>query len=294
MWHYGQSNPKDILIARQILFSLEHSGFKVFPDFNTAWHFDDKAGQKYLFEALDLPMVRSYVFVDRTTALTWAENTAFPKVFKLRGGAGSANVKLASNKKVARSFINQAFNSGFSQYDALSNLKDRFQKYREGRSGLLNVLKGIIRIGYEPEFSKIIGKERGYVYFQDFIPGNSSDTRIIVIDDKAFGLKRGVRKGDFRASGSGEIMTAKEEIDERCVKMAFLANEKIKSQCIAYDFVFDQNDKPLIIEISYGFTVPAYDACPGYWTSNMEWHKENFNPQGWMVQALLKSINEKE
>ena len=89
MWHHFQTNPKAILFAKQLLFALEQSGKKVFPDFRTGWHFDDKLGQKYLLEAIDAPLVPSYVFYDKKEALEWVQKTDFPKVFKLRGGAGS-------------------------------------------------------------------------------------------------------------------------------------------------------------------------------------------------------------
>jgi hypothetical protein len=49
MWYFIHNDHKDNIIAKQILFSLEHTGFIVFPDFRTAWHFDDKVAQKYLF-----------------------------------------------------------------------------------------------------------------------------------------------------------------------------------------------------------------------------------------------------
>lgn len=39
MWHFSQNNPKAILFAKQLLFSLQQSGIRVFPDFNTVWHF---------------------------------------------------------------------------------------------------------------------------------------------------------------------------------------------------------------------------------------------------------------
>lgn len=287
MWHFSQSNSKDIVIAKQILFALQHTGFKVFPDFKTAWHFDDKVAQKYLLEAINAPIVPSFVFFDKVQALNWAATTNFPKVFKLRGGAGSANVKLAENKKEAKLLIKQAFGRGFSQYEAWSNLKERVRKYKQGKTSLKNVGKGVLRLGYQPYFSKIIGKERGYAYFQEFIPNNDSDTRIILIDDKAFALKRMVRKGDFRASGSGEFYYAKEEFDERCVKIAFEINKKIKSQCIAYDFVFDQNNNPLIVEISYGFTPSGYRDCPGYWDEQLKWYEEKFWPEDWMLNAFI-------
>ena len=43
----------------------------------------------------------------------------------------------------------------------------------------------------------------------------------------------------------------KEKIDERCVKIAFETSQKLKASCVAYDFVFDKNNNPLIVEINY-------------------------------------------
>src|SRR5690554_4373701 len=261
MWHHSNYDYRDALFAKQLLYSVRKKGIKVFPDFDTNWHFDDKVGQKYLLEAINAPMVLSYVFFDKAKALEWAEQASFPKVFKLRGGAGSANVKLAKSKGEAKKLIKKSFGSGFSQYEGWSNLKERLRKFKEGKTNVKDVAKGVVRLVYPPYYSKVIGKERGYVYFQEFIPNNDSDTRIILIDGKAFALKRMVRKGDFRASGSGVFHYEKERFDERCVKIAFEMNKKIKSQSIAYDFVFDQNNNPLIVEISYGFIPSVYWDC---------------------------------
>src|SRR5690606_25942573 len=98
MWHHHHGNVKDVIAADKILFALEHAGVKVFPDFKTSWHFDDKVAQKYLLEAIGAPMVPSYVFYDKKEAIEWANKTTYPKVFKLKGGAGSANVKLVRTK----------------------------------------------------------------------------------------------------------------------------------------------------------------------------------------------------
>jgi len=290
MWHHGHSDPKDILFSKQLLFALEQSGFPVFPDFNTAWHFDDKVGQKYVLEAIDAPLVPSYVFYKKKTALNWVEQTQFPKVFKLRGGAGSANVKLVKTKTDATRLVHKAFDKGFKQYEPWSNLKERWRKYQNGQTDLFDIFKGLLRFYKEPEFSKTIGYERGYVYFQDFIPNNDFDIRIIVIGKRAFALKRMVRKGDFRASGSGNMKFAKEEFDKRCLEISFETSQKLNAQCLAYDFVFDLQNNPLIVEISYGFAVTAYDPCPGYWDAQLNWHKGQFNPQEWMVEDLIKKI----
>ena len=76
MWHHHHGDYKDVLFAKGLLFSLEQAGIKVFPDFNTGWHFDDKVGQKYLLEAINAPLVPSYVFYDKQSARDWAIDSA--------------------------------------------------------------------------------------------------------------------------------------------------------------------------------------------------------------------------
>lgn len=288
LWHHHHANYKDTLFAKQLLYSLQIAGKKVFPDFNTGWHFDDKVGQKYLLEAIGAPFVPSYVFYDRQEALNWVNSVAFPKVFKLRGGAGASNVKLVPFRSKAKKIIRRAFGRGFSQYDGWGSLKERYRQYRAGTSSVWDVVKGMVRLVVPTEFARMHGREKGYVYFQNFIEGNTCDIRVIVIGNKAFAFKRLCRENDFRASGSGNFVYEKEEINEACVKIAFEVNKKIKSQCIAYDFVFDKG-VPLIVELSYGFTVHVYDDCQGYWTEDMVWHEGSFKPQYWMIENLLKT-----
>lgn len=290
MWHFNHVNYKDALFAKQLLNSLEYTGKRVFPDYNTRWHFDDKIGQKYLLESLDAPMVPSYVFYTKKEVSKWINSTTFPKVFKLRGGAGSANVKLVRNIKDAHRFVNKAFGNGFSQFDRLGYLKERIRKVRDGQDSFIGVFKGIGRLFIPTEYAEMYHNEKGYVYFQDFIPNNTYDIRVIVIGDKAFAIKRLVRKNDFRASGSGSIIYEKEEISEECIKIAFSVNKMLKAQCICFDFVFNEKKEPMILEISYGFTVHGYDSCPGYWTSDLIWHQGKFEPQTWMIEDLISLI----
>jgi len=73
MWHWVHNDYKAQLFARQLIYSLELMGKKVFPDSDTCWHYDDKVGQKYLLEAIDAPLVSSYVFYEKDQALEWAK-----------------------------------------------------------------------------------------------------------------------------------------------------------------------------------------------------------------------------
>lgn len=289
MWHHSNYDYRDALFANKLLFSLQQSGKKVFPNFNTTWHFDDKVGEMYLLQSISAPIVPSYIFYTKKEALKWSEEISLPKVFKLRGGSGSSNVKLVKTKKQAKHLIKQAFGKGFSQYDRFSHLKDRYKAYKNGRDSFLGLCKSFARLFIPTEYSKMHSREKGYVYFQDFIPNNTFDIRICVVDDKAFALKRMCRENDFRASGGGRIIYDKNQIDERCVKIAFDVNDKLKTQSIAFDFVFDENNNPLIVEISYGFAANAYDVCEGYWTKDMQWHEgNNFDFCGWMVESLIR------
>lgn len=288
MWHHNHGVFKDVLTAKRILFALEHAGLKVFPSFNTGWHFDDKVAQKYLLESINAPMVPSYISYDKKESIDWAKKTSYPKVFKLKGGAGATNVKLVRNQKEAIKLINQSFSKGFAQFDRFNNLKERYYKYKKHQDTLLGVAKGLGRLVITPSFSKLQPPEKGYVYFQDFIPNNNHDIRVIVIGDKAFAIKRMVRENDFRASGSGNIIYDKSEINVKCIEIAFNISQELKAQCLAYDFIFDIDNGPLIVEVSYGFSINGYLDCPGYWNSSLEWTEGTFNPYGWMINQLEK------
>jgi len=291
LWHHQQGNPRDIVFAKQLLFALQQSGKPVFPDFNTGWHFDDKVGQKYLIEALGIrEFVPTWVYYNKSDAMTWAMNATFPKVFKLRIGAGSQNVKLIRSVHEAKRMIHRAFGVGLSPYDAWGSLKERYRKFRMGKAEWKEVVKGIIRMALAPPYAQVMGREKGYVYFQEFMPNNQFDIRIIVIDGKAFALKRFVRKNDFRASGSGSFKYEREEFDERCVSQSFDYTARLGAQCVAYDYVFDKYNDPRLIEINYGFSPPGYDNCTGYWDTELVWHPGSFNPYGWMVELVIKQI----
>jgi hypothetical protein len=288
IWQYYQGSVKDFIMAKALMNTLEHVGIKTFPDFKTAWHFDDKVGQKYLLEAIGAPLAPTWVFYDKQEALAWAANVDFPKVFKLRGGAGSQNVKLVNTRKQAQKLIRKAFGRGFSTYDAAGSLKERWRLYKLGKSNLRDIFEGIARFFIAPPYARVRGRERGYIYFQEYITGNDSDIRVVVVGDTAFAIKRMVRKNDFRASGSGNILYDKALINEATIKLSFEMAGKLKTQCVAFDFVHRDN-KPLILEISYGFAPAGYDPCPGYWDKEMNWYEGKFNPYGWMVEEVLNS-----
>lgn len=292
LWHWNQEDYKAILFARQLTLSLGKKEIKVFPDANTCWHFDDKIGQKYLLEAIGAPLVKSYVFYSKQDAFDWFNKTLFPKVFKLRGGAGSSNVRLVKTKQNAKKIARKAFGNGFPSINSISGLKDRFWRLRRDKSlaAIKSVVKGLGRLFIPTEIERFSSNQKGYVYFQDFIPGNNHDTRLVVIGNRCFGIRRYNRKGDFRASGSGILAYEPELFNKRSIEIAFEASENLNTQSIAYDFVLDGKE-PKIVEISYAFTMgKSYDDCQGFWDSNMNWHDKKVNPQYFIIEDFIESL----
>jgi len=290
MWHHSHGDFIDLITAKRILFALQHSGIKVFPDFNTGWHFDDKVAQKYLLEAIDAPLVPSYVFYDKNEALIWARNTSYPKVFKLKGGAGSSNVKLVKSYNQCVKLIRIAFGNGFRTINPWYTWNEANYKNLNTKDFITEKLRGIKRGLILTDKQKLFSREKGYVYFQEFIPNNDYDTRIVVIGGvRAMGEKRFVRKGDFRASGSGHFSYGNISLD--AVRIAFKIANRLKLQSVAFDFIADVNQNTLVVEMSYGFGTSGIKNCSGYWDSTLQWHEGEVNPEDWMVEDLIKEIN---
>lgn len=292
MWHWNQQDFRGALFARQLFFSLNAAGIETFPDVGSVWHHDDKVGQKYLLEALGAPLVRSHVFYEHKDAVAWCETASFPMVFKLRGGAGSVNVRLARSRRDAIRLVDKAFGSGFSPIDRWARLKDRAWRLRRDRNlaAVRSMLGGVARLLIPNETESGYQRERGYVYFQEFVPENLFDTRLIVIGDRCFGLRRFNREGDFRASGSGLLDYDHTAINLDAVRIAFEVARKIGSRSMAFDFL-ESPSGPVIVEISYCYVMgAAYDNCPGYWNSNIEWISASVNPQIFIINDFLLQL----
>lgn len=289
MWHFHHSSSHDILVSGYVLNAAESRGIKTFPDYNTRWHFDDKCAQKYLFESLNLPDAKAHIFYDKNSAAKFLKQTSFPIVSKLRRGAGSTNVKLIHNEQDGLENIRIMFDEGVASISKpMGNLDQKMRIAKKIKNPVRLASKVYHHILKSNKERKLANVEKGYVYYQEFMPSNDFDTRIIVVGDKAFGIRRFNKDNDFRASGSGKIDYNAKEIDTQMVKLAFEATQKIGAQCLAYDFVYDADKKPRIIEICYAFSMKAYDACEGFWDQNLEFHEGKFNPQFFMIENLLK------
>ena len=291
MWLFRHTDPQEMLLAQSVLNSAAAAGLRVFPDHHTCWHYDDKLAQKYLFEALGLPAPPAWAFFDRRSALDFVAGCPLPIVAKLRRGAGSYNVRLLRSRSAARRYVRRMFGRGFSPMPAL--LADAGNKLRVAAAG--GRWKGIVaRLRKAPRFFRMVvrgrqifGREKGYAYFQKFLPGNSCDIRISVVGSRAWGFRRVVRKNDFRASGSGVIDYDTSQIPLELVAESFRATDALGMQSACFDWVRDPELGYRFVEVSMGFVDQAVRDCDGYWDRELTWRAGHVYPSIAVLEDML-------
>ncbi|MCP4146763.1 MAG: hypothetical protein GY757_03340, partial [bacterium] len=90
-----------------------------------------------------------------------------------------------------------------------------------------------------------------------------------------------------RASGSSNKDLNPEAIDKEFLKIAFSISKKLKFQCMAYDFIYNKNKEPEVIEMSYTFPDKTIPHCPGYWDTQLNWHEGKNWAQYFQLMDIL-------
>ncbi len=257
----------DIMEARSILRVAEEKGLKVFPDQSTIWHFDDKIAEMYALQAVGAPIPQSWVFYLLADCLAWLEKEAvFPLVAKLRCGSGSNNVKLLKTREDAIRYARRMFGRGFDPSPSLMyKAYSKVQSSRDWKTAISRVKK-IPEFLHTRRHAKQLPVEKGYCYFQEFIPNERYDLKIVVIGNKLSGFGRSVRKADFRASGGGNIIYNPALISKQIMESAFEASSALGLQCMGFDYVVDiRTGLGMIVEMCYGFDAEVLAKANCYW-----------------------------
>ena len=277
--------------GRRVLAALEHAtNIPVFPSWKTIWHFDDKIGQYHLLRAAGLPTPTSWVFWHRHEAVEFCRTATYPLVLKLASGIMSRNVELLHNFGQAEYWINRLFGEGLVTLE-----KPKLEGFNGVRRRARDSLRLLVK-GLPPNPAPHSEIQRGYVLFQEFLPGNEFDHRVTVVGNRAFAFRRLNRPGDFRASGSGRIEWEPEKIDLAMVRMAFAAQRKLESQSFAMDGIY-RDGTPVIVEISYLYDSWAIAACPGHWElrgepedGRLEWVEGRMWPEDAILDDFIALV----
>lgn len=291
LWHFSNYNYIDMLEARSFLYTSKQLGLRIFPDFNDAWHFDDKVAEMYALQAVKAPIPKSEVFYDKAVLEEWINKTKplFPLVAKLRTGSGSHNVKLLHNKGQLIKYASRMFGRGFNPapsffYKASSNVRSTHDK-----TTFMHKLHRVPEFLHTLKEARKFPHEKGYVYLQEFIPNKGYDMKVVVVGDKLSGLYRPIRSHDFRASGGGEVYYDKNLFTENIIRSAFATADALGTKCIGFDYVVDvRTGKGLIVEMSYGFSHEAVMGMNGWFDRNCQWHEGSLNAPEELLKNILK------
>jgi len=290
MWHWAH-NPDDKQAAPKILTTIEkYLKIPVFPNINTAWHYDEKLTQHYIFDALSIPKIPSWVFWHYKDAYEFLITADYPLVFKLSVGAGSANVLKIDDKESAIKIAERMFETGVFPYEFNEFSSEHLSLKQRLKKVLRRLLNCFDRYLHLPSYYL---PQKNYAYFQKFLPENTFDIRITVIGDRAFGFIRYNRPGDFRASGSGKMDTNPENIPIEAIQIAHSVSKELDSQSMAYDFLIDENGRVLLNEISYCYVNLAVRECPGFWDSKLQWYDTKMWPEKAHIEDFLSILSQR-
>lgn len=226
---------------------------RCYPSSDELWYYEDKLRVYYLLSSHNLPVIPAFITFSENEAFNKLDNLDYPVISKSNVGSSSFSIKKIKNRVVAKRYVRKAFSSGVD-------------------SGFPYM------------------RQRGYIYFQKFIPDAAYDLRIIIVGKKIFGYYRMKPTNDFRASGAGLIKEGG-ELPLDVVKLALKVKEVMPGIMLAVDFLKPKNaSSHLIIETSICISVssPAQlrlGGIPGYYT--LEDDKLVFHPGKYWLQELI-------
>ncbi len=277
----------------ETIFNIAHNIYHIncFPNFETFWPHENKIKEYFLLKSNNFPIIDSFIFWNYSKADSFLNKTHFPVIAKLPKGASSSNVIIINSIDEGKKILKQVFNKGVKNkaLNSKSNLsslsKSGISNYSKIQLRLILIKIGILKDKSDYPQWQI---QKDTIMFQKYLPDNFFDTRVTVIGNRAFSYRRFVRKNDFRASGSGDFSCDPDKIDTRCLEIAFSISTKLNFNTMAYDFLYDENNKPWINEISYGFIDWMVQKCPGFWDEKLNWHDGHFWPQQCQIEDFLE------
>jgi glutathione synthase/RimK-type ligase-like ATP-grasp enzyme len=285
LWHFRHDNSVEKEFATKFITTLGKLGVETFPSCFDTNYYDNKVAQKYIMEFFDIKHAKYHYFIDKRKASLFLENTEYPIVTKRSTGSGSINVSLLKSKRKANKLLNKAFGKGLKTNKTTDRLK--ILKNSERRDEWQKSLKILVKhFFYRSKLNMF--REKGFILFQEFVPKQTYDIRIVVVSNRAYCAKRLCPKGDFRASGIGRALYGKNEIDIRFIQLAFESAKKMNVSLLAIDMVFDKRiESPVIVEISPLFSPSSMNPCEGYYTNELIWINDKTSPQYALLDLLI-------
>jgi glutathione synthase/RimK-type ligase-like ATP-grasp enzyme len=200
-----------------VLFTLSRDN-RLIPRYELFRAHENKGYQELLRRKLGLEMLPSLYLGNLAGLDVVSERLRFPLVFKRAAGYQSAGVALVRDRaELARLVMRCNRPRGLLRYRA----KQLIKRY-------------VLRGRYFPEMYTDCPYSGGYV-LQEYLPGADGDWKVLVYGERYYVLRRDVRPGDFRASGSGRFRF--EAPPDHVLDFARAAFERLDTPTASLDIV---------------------------------------------------------
>jgi len=261
-----------------VIYFLELQGAVVIPRYALLRAHENKVFMEFLRLMSNVPSMSSLEsksFGTYKEAIGAIEKLKFPIVVKAASGSMSSNVELARTVPDFKNVLLKLMTAG--NWKKFLREKVRAKKYK----------------GYLAETDY-----RKKIIVQEFLPKLSNDWKVLVFGKRFYIFERGVRKDDFRASGSGQhayLYGTKTEIPEGIFDAAKNIKEEFNVPFLSVDFALF-NNKLYVIEFQF-----LYFGTVGQWRSDcyFEFVNNEFRPftnslslEKVYVDAVIEFVNE--
>ncbi len=260
VWRISDKIPHLYFAKQKIEFIEKHSNTIVYPSYRAVWNYEEKVRQEWFFTKENIPHIRTFESNDYAETLQFLKTCSYPIISKESTSCSSLGVKKLLSYRKAKKAVDLIFTNGKKSTFSWSKQKD-------------------------------------YVFFQEFVPNEGFDLRVIVIGKYLFGYYRYPKKKDFRASGSGIVV--KKAIDTKALDFAREVYGKYDdATMLAVDMIQDSRTKDfLVVEASIFIGCETsqqlkVNDIPGvYLYENGTYHFQEGN--FWIQEILLKVLFEK-
>ncbi|MFW5793744.1 MAG: hypothetical protein ACOCWC_05620 [Bacteroidota bacterium] len=124
------------------------------------------------------------------------------------------------------------------------------------------------------EYKEYIKQETNFI-LQRFIPDLDFDYRVLIAHDRYYIMRRDVKKGDFRASGS-KLFRFNNEVDSKLLDFSKSMYEKFDSPFMSIDVVYNGKDYYMIEFQALHFGMSAIAKSKGFFKLDDNAAKWNF------------------
>ena len=276
---YQSTEDKEAFYKRYIedvIFNLEENGVPVIPRFAYLQAHNNKVSMELLRKRSGIKEIQSIqtnVFGSLEELKACISDLKFPLVIKTASGSMSRGVELAEDPHSLLRYAKKIAASSSLRHD----IKERLRKVK-----------------YRDKYIKE-SFHRSKFITQNLISGLDNDWKVLVYGDYIFTLYRGVKKNDFRASGSGDFIFD-EELPTGMLEWAYQIQQQFDAPNVSLDVAFDGEHFHLIEFQFVNFGTTTIEKTPFYFKrTNNDWvlHREKVELEDIYIKALLKFLKKK-